>query len=166
MGNYNFTKDLPLGQKGERIIQIDLERLGGEVVTYNETNAYDLMMQMPVRGEDRLEVVTYEVKTDVFCKPHNDTANLFIEFECRGNASGIAVTKANWFVTYYPYLFEAWYIKVDELKSIISDNDFKVAEGSGDAFSNTKGYLIPRYQYKTFFKVRKIPKAWLKTHFE
>jgi hypothetical protein len=166
MANYNFSKDLDLGTKGELVIKKDLESMDGKYLNSNNTNAYDLMMQMPVRGEVGLAMTSYEIKTDVFCKPHNDTANMFVEFECRGKPSGIAVTKASWYVNYYPYLLEAWYIKTDDLKNLIDENDYSKTKGSGDANSNTKGYLIPRYQYKDSFIVRKIPKAWWSEHFD
>lgn len=161
MANYNFNKDLDLGINGECIIQKDLERLGGILISNNDNNTHDLKMQMPDRT-DGFKIITYEIKTDTYCRPYKDTNNMFIEFECRGKLSGISVTKADWFVMYYPYLKDAWYIKTSKLKKIISENDFKIIEQGGDVGSATKGYLIPRYQFKKYFKVRLIPKNHIK----
>jgi hypothetical protein len=87
-----------------------------------------------------------------------DTGNIFIEFESRGKDSGITVTTAEWFVTYFKHFNEIWYIKSNKLRKLISENDFKKHTDSGDLGSNTKGYLIPRYQFKKYFKVRLVPK--------
>ena len=51
-----------------------------------------------------------------------------------------------------PKLKEVWNIKMDELKSLIDDNNFKEVNG-GDVGSNTKMYLIRRSNYKKYFKV-------------
>lgn len=155
MAEYNFNEDIILGEEGEQIVVRDLESIGGTLVSDNKDNKYDLIISKD--GEEK----TYEVKTDVFCKPHQDTGNMFIEFECRGKPSGIEVSEAEWFVMYFKHFDELWYIKNDSLKEIIKDNDFNVTEFSGDEGSNTKGYLIPRYQFKAKFNVRIIPKKWL-----
>jgi hypothetical protein len=149
MGNYNFNKDLIIGEQGERTVTQDLESIGAKLITDNKNNSHDLIVE---KNGIQLK---YEIKTDVFCFPQFDTGNMFIEFECRGKKSGIEVTTADWFVMYYKYLKEIWYIKTDELKKLINDNQFFETEFSGDQNSNTKGYLIPREQYKKHFIVRK-----------
>tara|TARA_R110000796_G_scaffold11198_4_gene37359 strand:- start:6429 stop:6884 length:456 start_codon:yes stop_codon:yes gene_type:complete len=148
MAEYNFNKDIILGEKGEDQVIKDLTTLGCTLITKNEDNKFDFIM------EKNGNQVMYEVKTDVYCRPENDTANMFIEFECRGKESGIMVTKAKWFVTYYKHLNEIWYIKTNELKKIINENEFPITEFSGDANSNTKGWLVPRFQHKKKFIVR------------
>ena len=155
MANYNFNKDLAIGEKGEKDVLFDLESMGAKFIDDNKDNCYDLLVE---KGGIQLK---YEIKTDVYCFPQFDTGNMFIEFECRGKFSGINVTKSEWFVMYFKHFDELWYIKTEKLKSIIKDNDFKITEFSGDSGSNTKGYLIPRYQFKTKFKVRLVPKKWL-----
>jgi hypothetical protein len=158
MGNYNFKKDINIGEAGETIVKLDLESIGGVFISDNKDNKYDLLMDMPLRGKSGYKKVSYEIKTDVFCKPYLDTGNIFIEFECRGSDSGISVSEADWFVTYFQHFREIWYIKTDKLKKLIINNNFKKTELSGDLNSNTKGYLIPRYQFKKYFKVRTIKK--------
>ena len=114
MAHYNFKQDLKEGEQGERTVVSDLEQYGLTLVTDNKDNKYDVIMQRPDGTQ-----VTYEIKTDVLCKPKYvkkmalglipitpDTGNMFIEYECRGKASGVEVTQAKWFVTHYKYLKE------------------------------------------------------------
>ena len=96
--------------------------------------------------------VTYEVKTDVFVSPKKDSGNLVVEFESRGKPSGINVTEADYYVYYMPKLNEVWNIKMDDLKNLIDNNNFKKVSG-GDVGSDTKMYLIRRSFYKKHFKV-------------
>lgn len=148
MANYDFKKDLIIGEDGEQVVINDLGKNGIIFKHKNNDNRYDLLME-----KDNIEC-KYEVKTDVYCKPHYDTGNMFIEFECRGKKSGVMVTEAKWFVMYYKYLNEIWYIKTEDLLKLISDNNFKVTQFSGDSGSNTKGYLIPRNSFKEKFIIR------------
>lgn len=148
MANYNFRQDLVIGEKGEEAIVSDLGKFGVKLIEFNKDNRYDLLME-----KDGVEV-KYEVKTDVFCKPTNDTGNIFVEYECRGKNSGILVTEAKWFVTYFKHLNEIWYIKTDTLKNLIEKSHFRETQFSGDNGSNTKGYLVPRKSLKEHFIVR------------
>lgn len=149
MANYNFKKDLVIGEAGEIAVIKDLNSFGVNFKNKCNDNRYDLIME-----KNGLES-TYEIKTDVYCKPSYDTGNMFIEFECRGKDSGINVTQAKWFVTYYKNLNEIWYIRTDKLKEIINSNYFRTTQFSGDAGSNTKGYLIPRESFREHFIIRK-----------
>lgn len=162
MANYNFVEDITQGEKGEQIIKEFLESNGYAFVSDNKDYRYDLQMSLPITKDgSAINFTTFEVKTDVYCLPHSDTNNLFVEFECRGKHSGINVTEADYYVNYYPYLREAWFIKTSKLKKLINDNCFEVKEFSGDANSNTKGYVIPRYQFKKHFKVKNIKFDWI-----
>jgi len=165
MANYNFKEDIHIGEAGEDIVVADLESLGLQFVSNNKDNKHDILMVK--NGKD----IKYEIKTDVWCVPSTtvklpngnlipikakDNGNLFIEFECRGKPSGIEVTMADWFVTYFKHYGEIWYIKTSELKTLLENNNFEVSEFSGDAGSNTKGYLVPRNQYKEHFIIRNV----------
>ncbi len=162
MANYNFNKDIEIGEDGEYVVRLDLESLGAIFVSDNKNNSHDLIMSTPEKTGDGVKNVSYEIKTDVFCRPHLDTGNIFIEYESRGKDSGITVTTAEWFVTYFKHFNEIWYIKSNKLRELISENNFKTHTDSGDLGSNTKGYLIPRYQFKKHFKVRCINKKLTK----
>lgn len=167
--DYNFNTDIKDGEKGEAIIIDFLKTHGFKLKNDNKDNKYDLKM-LNNKGIE----TTFEIKTDIYCYPEtlreingrtirlsaNDTGNMFIEKECRGKLSGISVTKAKWFVTYYPHLHQAWFIKTDKLKKLIEENNFYITENSGDIGSNTKGYLINREKYKKYFKIQKINTKW------
>ena len=150
MANLDFISDLKLGNDGEESIIKYLLDKGCEYVDSNNDNKYDL--KMITKGVE----TTYEIKTDVKCAPLFDTGNIFIEFESRGKASGISVTQADWFVTYFKYLKEAWFIKSDKLKKLINENDFQTFKDAGDVGSATHGYLIKRKDFKENFYVCKI----------
>jgi hypothetical protein len=150
MANLDFISDLKLGNDGEESIIKHLLSNGCIYVDSNNDNKYDL--KMITKGVE----TTYEIKTDVKCAPLFDTGNLFIEFESRGKASGIVVTEADWFVTYFKYLNQAWFIKSDKLKQLINENDFPTFKDAGDIGSATHGYLIKRKDFKEHFYVCKI----------
>jgi hypothetical protein len=150
MANLNFKTDLILGNEGEQSLVEYLTTKGLSFVDSNDDNRYDIKMLKNNKE------VTYEVKTDVKCAPLFDTGNIFVEFESRGKASGISVTQAEWFVTYFLYLNELWFIKSDILKNLIETNDFPKFYNAGDIGSETHGYLIKRKDYKQYFHVCKI----------
>ena len=165
MGQYNFNKDINVGEDGEKVVINDLQSIGLTLISDNKDNKYDIHMSK--NGKD----IYYEVKTDEWCIPNKeiilpsgvkievkgrDNGNLFIEFECRGKESGINVTKADYFVNYLKNYNEIWYIKTDKLLDLIKINeDIVISEQAGDLGSNTKGYLIPREKYKSHFIIRK-----------
>lgn len=150
MANLNFRQDLKLGNEGEEIVTNFLKLKGLKYIESNNDNKFDLKMSN--NGNE----ITYEIKTDVKCAPLFDTGNIFIEFESRGKPSGIQVTEAEWFVTYFKYLNELWFIKSDKLKELIKNNDFPIFKDAGDIGSATHGYLIKRKQFKKYFYVCKI----------
>lgn len=150
MANLNFKKDLLLGNEGENVLRDFLNSKGCKPISKNDDKKYDLKMLK--KGVE----TTYEIKTDFKCAPLFDTGNLFIEFECRGKESGIMVTEADWFVTYFKYLNEIWFIKSKKLIQLINDNNFPTFSDAGDLNSNTKGYLINRNDFKELFNVYKL----------
>jgi|APCry1669189534_1035231.scaffolds.fasta_scaffold19799_3 hypothetical protein len=149
MANLNFKKDLELSSVGELKVKEFLESKGCIYQASNNDNKFDL--KMTKNNKD----TTYEIKTDFKCAPLFDTGNLFIEYECRNRPSGISVTQADWFVTYFLYLDELWFIKSEDLKKLIFDNNFPVFIDAGDINSETKGYLINRKNYRNYFHVYK-----------
>jgi hypothetical protein len=150
MANLNFNEDLVLGNHGEIVIKEFLETKGCEFINLNDNNQYDLKMKK------NNNEITYEIKTDVLVAPIYDTGNIFIEYESRGKKSGISVTKSDWFVTYFKYLKEIWFIKSETLKNLIQNNEFPIFYDAGDVGSATHGYLIKRKDFKEYFHVYKI----------
>jgi hypothetical protein len=149
MANYNFKQDIVEGEEGEKIVLMDLESLGAILISDNKDNKYDMVVSRNGRH------ITYEIKTDVFCTKERDTGNMFLEIECRGKKSGVMVTTADWFVTYYKHLNEIWYIKTKNLLDLINKEQLHLVANSGDTGSNTKGYLLPRAKYQKNFIIRK-----------
>ena len=153
MANLNFKQDLKLGNDGETTVRIFLESQGAKFIDSNNDNKYDLKMM--VKGLEK----TYEIKTDVKVAPLFDTGNIFIEYESRNKPSGIATSKADWFVTYFLFLNELWFIKTESLRKLILENEYPIVKDAGDVGSATHGYLLPRKDVKKYFHVCKIQKA-------
>jgi hypothetical protein len=159
MAEYSFRKDIIEGEAGEDYI-IDFLTKGwkGTLLQKKKDYTWDFKIDFENSG-----VQTFESKTDVYCIPFSkvngkvikgrDTGNIFIEFSCRGKYSGIKVTEADWFVYYFKFLGELWMIKVQDLKKLIDENNFRVGVG-GDSGSNSSGYLIPRMKFRDKFLVR------------
>lgn len=143
-GQYDFNKDLKKGKDGENVVENHLISLGFKFISKNNGKEYDRLMSF----EDK--EIKYEIKTDMYPE---DTGNMVIEFESRGEPSGINITTADYFVTYYPKFQEIWYIKTDILRTLIKENNFKISKESGDKGSNTKLYKIPRRNFIYLFKV-------------
>jgi hypothetical protein len=159
MAEYSFRKDIVEGEEGEDfIIDYLAKRWKGHLIEKKKDYTWDFRMSFE-SGVD----YTFELKTDVFCIPDRelngkfiagrDTGNIFIEFTSWGKESGIKVTQADWFVYYFKYLGEIWFIKVEDLKKLIEENQFKIGIG-GDYGSDSSGYLIPRKKFRDKFLVR------------
>ena len=151
MANLNFKTDLKLGNEGEQVVVEFLKTKGCTYLKSNNDNKYDIMLTNS-KGDE----ITYEIKTDVKCAPLFDTGNLFVEYSSRGKGSGIQTTQADWFVTYFPYLNELWFIKSDKLYDLIEENTPPTFKDAGDIGSETHGFLINRKEFKNHFYVCKI----------
>ena len=123
----NFKDDLKRGEEGELIVRTYLESKGATYHSDNKNNTHDLIMSF------KEELISYEIKTDYYVNKDRDSNNIFVEFECRGKASGIDVSKAKW---------------------LIEEYTFKTTTLSGDYNSNTKGYLVPRFLFVEHFLVK------------
>ena len=150
MANLEFKSDLKLGNEGEEAVLKFLETKGWKLVNSNNDNKYDI--KVANEGVEN----TYEIKTDVKCAPLFDTGNIFVEYSSRKKPSGIMVTQADWFVTYFKYFDELWFIQPSRLLELISRNDFPTFCDAGDVGSETHGYLINRKKFKEWFYVCKI----------
>lgn len=144
MANYNFRKDIVIGEDGEQVMIDDLISMGATYDSSNKTNSHDVI----INYKDKQ--ISYECKTDVY----DDTGNMIIETSCRGKDSGILVTKAEWFVTYFKKLNEIWYIRTSKLKEILATHVHEKRNNIGDAGSNTEGYLLNKNKFRDEFIVR------------
>ena len=137
MPNYNFKKDLPIARETEKEVSDKLKEFyNWKTIAVREDNKYDLLVE---RCDGR--IIKVEVKEDFTCRK---TGNVGLEFECRGKASGIAVTQA----THYVYKIH----RPDEIifrvsttkllrKAIANEAYWKIVVG-GDEGSNSKNYLF------------------------
>ena len=148
-GQYDFKKDIITGEQGQKFIRTFLEQKGFIYVDECNTNEYDLKMSYQSKE------YTYEIKTDVY---KTNTGNMVIEFESRGKPSGISVTKADFFVTYFPFLGEVWNISSNDLKRLINDIKPMIFEHAGDQSSNTRLYRLKKSEVASHFKVHKVDK--------
>lgn len=150
----NFGNDLVIGEVGENLFKQYLIKYKGLSFLRKSEDKKDLK-RWDLEFLFKDEVVRYEIKTDVYVKPDRDTGNMFVEFYSRGVDSGITSTTADVWVNIYFHLKEIWVIKVDDLKKLINENNFRQTQYSGDLNSNTRGYLIPREKVKNNFKIIK-----------
>jgi hypothetical protein len=132
MANYNFRKDLKIGQEAEKAAFEALsKRLTFDSVEYNHDNRYDFKVK---KGE--LEK-TYEVKRDLMC---GQTGNFALEYECRGKPSGIVTTQADYWIY---QLDDGFYlISVTDLKNLIDEAKYFRMVTGGDRGSRTKMFLF------------------------
>jgi hypothetical protein len=154
MAHYNFNKDIIEGEQGESFVTEWLcSQTNGKRLSNNKTNSHDVIIEFPERQNSIWSgIVSLEIKTDVLVSPSRDTGNMFIEYECRGKPSGISVTQADLFITYFKHLQEVWVIQTANLKELLTTYNFRSVTNAGDENSRTCGYLIPRMKYRQYFK--------------
>lgn len=148
-GQYSFQEDINIGKNGEDAMIDYYVSQGCILLERCETIDFDAAFLF--KGQR----ITAEIKTDVL---QPDRGNIAIEFSCRGKASGINATKAEYYVTYFPFLGEIWSIKCDDLRNLIKKHKPKVVIG-GDKGSNTYLYLFNRKKYRKYFKVTDVEKV-------
>jgi len=163
----NFNNDINVGNIGEILATQYLEQLGLKFIRKSEESADLKKWDLEFAQNDKL--YRYEIKNDVYILPPKifvsdkltspiklngrDTGNIFIEFYCRNKPSGITTTTADVWMNFFFHLKELWMIPVSKLRQLISNNEFRISEESGDINSHTKGYLIPRNNFRNHFKV-------------
>ena len=148
-GEYNYIKDKEKGDKGEEFLRGFIEK-NGCVFVRASTTENDEHKEFDHLYLYNGKEIKYEFKTDMY----PDTGNLVVEFEDRGKPSGISVTKADYFMTYFPKLGEIWNIKTSNLKKLIADSKFKIVPG-GDG-KKAKMHQIPRKKFREHFKVHNV----------
>ena len=165
--NYNFDKDLKDGKKGEQGVRFFVEStLNQRYIKDNDTSAYDLLFE-----DENIDLITYEVKTDLWEKDWDKggSGNMAIEYKCRGKPSGIAVTKAKYFVYYLVNVSDKqiWLIETEKLQDLLLSEKFPsktVGEKHYDSDEKVaKCYMIPRFEYKKHFDIYSFDgERWLK----
>ena len=135
MGKYDFNLDLPIAQKTQQqVTKFLLDKYHNlEFVEDCDNADFDLKFAW---------YFTAEVKEDFAC---GETGNVCVEYSCRGKDSGIARTKADYFIY---KLHESdgikslYWIKTKKLKKMIKDGMYYMRVNGGDKGSNSKCYLF------------------------
>lgn len=166
-GAYDYELDKRSGDKGEETVikflekQFNLKYVGdseGEKLSH-----YDMLFK-DIYNKD----VTYEVKTDLYCKPSRDTGNIAIEHRRKGykdetqiEETGIRKSKSHYYIYYFWNLNELWMIKTPELRKLIFDMvdsgeigvpGTRKHKWMGDG-QRSLSYLIPRQKHRDRFLV-------------
>ena len=144
MAHYNFDKDLLDGQQAE---QEAIEKLK---VHFSITDDADFEIYNKTEYDIKIisKNLTFEVKNDLMA---TKTGNVAIEYECRGNVSGINATEADFWLQKYNnkfHMVETSKLKDEILTKRNFDRDF--SSGGGDAGSNTKMYLVAIPKFETW----------------
>jgi hypothetical protein len=157
MNRKRFNKDVIKGKEGECYFALHL--LKNNIVTNLKFRDYIIWdIESQVDGKN----VTYEVKRDDFSWEllqgngiieYDWWGTLFIEFESRGEPSGIAVTKADYFVIVVKKTKQLWVIPTKNLKRIISMHvePHFIKRGGDDGTS--MGYLLPKPLTRQYFEI-------------
>jgi len=128
----NWENDLPLGEEIEyRLLKYLKKKYPKSKKMKGEFKDYDI--EVPEKD------IKIEVKRDIGSK---NTTNYFIEYECNYNPSGIATTKANYWVIYDEPSFH--WIKTPKLIFLCSSYGKKWEGTPKGGTSNVKAYLIPK----------------------
>lgn len=155
MANYNFQKDLLLGEEGEKIVALYLMLVHDmRFIGYNDDNRFDVLMSKKDTSEEK----TFEVKTDYYVKEGDDTGNIAIEIRHNNKPSGISVTKADVFIYYFRNLPEdnMWMIETSKLKSLIKENISEMRLVMGGDSNTTQMVLIPKHKFKSSFYIDEV----------
>ena len=139
MAHYNFDKDIKDGREAEnQAIEIISKKynLAKEDIVICDTKEYDF--KVISRNE------TYEVKNDLMAEK---TGNIAIEYNCRGKDSGIATTKANYWIYKFAGLF--FLLKTEKIREeLFKKNNYSREVTGGDVGSNTKMFLVKVVEFK------------------
>ncbi len=132
-----FDSDKSTGEKYEKIMCEVVQRQGysNPVMTEGDFPDYDI----------KTEEATFEIKAD---SKVETTGNYFIELKYKGNWSGIAVTKATYFVIVDVAKEYAHVAPTENVKEFIKQNwqYLEKKNGVGDD-GNVDGVLVPKFLY-------------------
>lgn len=146
--NYDFRKDFPIARKTEaQIAQYLSDKQNMKFLGECNNSDYDIRMETPSGKK-----ITIEIKEDFSCAR---TGNVGVEYECRGRASGIEVSKADFYIykVHQPDGKKGVYvIQTPQLKKLIEDREYFRTVVGGDPGSFSKNYLFKLDVIKNNFK--------------
>lgn len=147
MGNYNFVKDLKNAKvTEEEVAQLLIKKHGAEILDFNNTASHDITATIDEK------TFTFEVKEDFQC---GDTGNVAVEYSCRGKASGIETTQAEYYIYKIHLKDKIEYVmsSVEKLRDSIANKQYFRTVNGGDYKSNSLCYL---FKYKNFIETGKV----------
>ena len=155
-----FKKDLALGQKGEKLVKITLEKLGA-IVELPDTTEVDLVCKF---GKKKF---TAEIKHDIYAEK---SGNLAFEYWNSGSdkPSGITSTKATIWFHLIPDLSlkTIWATSVKSLRDYISKNKpFRSLQKVGDGNADIHLYKMDKILDDIFHRIDNITPEQFKTLF-
>lgn len=165
----NFTESVEAGEKGEIEIYNFLKRGGYKFIHKlpGKNSDYDYKCIMVREGNQfHMKEHTFEFKTDFFGPGTGNIGVEFNQYPFGGSKkpSGISVTKADYFVTYFKNFGQVWKIKTEDLKFIIKDmserfpKNCRIVEKIASESNPTDMYLMNRVvlmrEYSNLIDVR------------
>lgn len=148
-----FWEDLQFGESFEHAF-VELFKYSDVTVMGKRFKDYDVVVR------DSGKPVYYEVKADRVCK---NTGNIAIEYENRGEPSGIITTKADYFIYFVLYndRVDVYEIPVKVIKEYIRDKKYRFIKDGGDK-KLSKMYMFDKNMlsgYMLMDKVTHCPKV-------
>lgn len=142
MGHYNFDKDLKDGLQAEEEVKKLLKKhfnVGDSDIETLDTKEYDIKIVS--------KNLTFEVKNDLMAET---TGNIAIEYKSRAKASGISVTKADYWIYKFAGVF--YMIETNRLKEEVFEkkNYWRSGVNGGDRGSNTMMFLVKVDTFKSW----------------
>lgn len=142
MGHYNFDKDLKDGLQAEEEVKTLLKKhfnVGDSDIETLDTKEYDIKIVS--------KNLTFEVKNDLMAET---TGNIAIEYKSRAKASGISVTKADYWIYKFAGVF--YMIETNRLKEEVFEkkNYWRSGVNGGDRGSNTMMFLVKVDTFKSW----------------
>lgn len=141
MAYYQFNKDLEDGHRAEEEVLTKLAayfHVKKEDIKRYDNKDFDLKI-----SSLRL---SFEVKNDLMAA---QTGNIAIEYESRGKPSGLASSKADFWV--YKFAGSLWVVPTKLLrKKLFGEKRYYRKVTGGDKGSNTKMFLVKTKAFKTW----------------
>jgi hypothetical protein len=153
--NYDFNKDLPIAKKTEMqianfLVENQDMTLIGTSDTLKNVNRSDFDVRMKFNKSQK--IVDIEIKEDFSCAR---TGNIGVECESWGRPSGIAVSKADFYL-YKVHISDGkksvYIIQTSKLKEMIANELYHRVVVGGDPGSYSKNYLFRLDVVKNNFK--------------
>ena len=162
--SHQFNLDLKFGKCAEATIKkwlIDLFAKKGRTLSYLYDSDFEFA-NLP-NAERRIRLKEYDLKFDLDGKEirfevktdkYHDTGNLAFEYKDNNkNLSGVFVSKAEYFVYFFPRFFteNVYMIKSESLVKLLSEEEWKVHFKYGGDINETLNFIIPKEEFNHRF---------------